>query len=62
MNLAVGTVLFVRMFPNFEGKTFNVKNYFNCTTANEVYVYFVSIVTNVFTSEKPGTPCTKDIC
>jgi hypothetical protein len=37
---AVGTVLFVRMFPNFEGKTFNVKNYFNCTTANEVYALF----------------------
>jgi hypothetical protein len=24
-------------FTNFEGKTFNVKNYINCTTANVVY-------------------------
>ena len=27
-------------FTNFEGKTFNVKNYINCTTANVVYALF----------------------
>jgi hypothetical protein len=27
-------------FTNFEGKTFNVKNYVNCTTANVAYVLF----------------------
>lgn len=52
-------------FTNFEGKTFNVKNYINCTTANckqWFTLYFVSIVTNLFTSEKPETPFIKDIC
>ena len=27
-------------FTSFEGKTFNVKNYINCTTANVVYALF----------------------
>ena len=27
-------------FTNFEGKTFSVKNYINCTTANVVYALF----------------------
>ena len=27
-------------FTNFEGKTFNVKNYINCKTANVVYAFF----------------------
>jgi hypothetical protein len=27
-------------FTNFEGKTFNVNNYINCTTANVVYALF----------------------
>jgi hypothetical protein len=30
-------------FTNFEGKTFNVKNYINCTTANGVYANSLSI-------------------
>ena len=37
-------------FTNFEGKTFNVNNYINCTMANVAYALFVNIVTNSFTS------------
>jgi hypothetical protein len=50
-------------FTNFEGKTFNVKKIILIVQRQMWFtLYFVNIVTNLFTSEKPGTPCTKDIC
>ena len=46
-------------FTNFEGKTFNVKNILIVQRQMWFTLYFVNIVTNLFTSEKRGHPVPK---
>jgi hypothetical protein len=50
-------------FTNFEGKTFNVKNYVNCTTANVAYVLFCKHCDKfIYVGETGDTLYNKRVC